>query len=109
MASGCQPLAVLGSGHWRCHHRHSRWHMLEAVNTCQARASFMGMFPLSLVILLVAALGVPPAPPAQARQAQLTVHEWGTFTSIAGPDGQALSWNPLDGPDDLPCFVDRYV
>jgi hypothetical protein len=35
----------------------------------------------------------------------LTVHEWGTFTSIAGPDGQAVQWRPLTGPSDLPCFV----
>ncbi len=38
-------------------------------------------------------------------RSSLTVHEWGTFTSIAGPDGQALEWRPLNGPSDLPCFV----
>ena len=36
---------------------------------------------------------------------RLIVHEWGTFTSIAGPDGQAVQWRPLTGPSDLPCFV----
>lgn len=36
---------------------------------------------------------------------QLTVHEWGTFTSIAGRDGVALDWRPLNGPSDLPKFV----
>jgi hypothetical protein len=36
-----------------------------------------------------------------------SVHEWGTFTSIAGADGGALGWTPLNGRDDLPCFVDR--
>ena len=35
------------------------------------------------------------------------VHEWGTFTSVAGADGSALSWRPLYGPSDLPCFVHR--
>ena len=35
------------------------------------------------------------------------VHEWGTFTSVAGKDGSALSWQPLSGPSDLPCFVHR--
>jgi hypothetical protein len=40
--------------------------------------------------------------------ASLTVHEWGTFTSIAGPDGQAMQWLPLGGPTDLPCFVQTY-
>jgi hypothetical protein len=45
---------------------------------------------------------------AQARPAgnnQLVVHEWGTFTSIAGKDGVALEWRPLNGPTDLPKFV----
>ena len=36
---------------------------------------------------------------------RLIVHEWGTFTSIAGRDGQAVQWRPLSGPSDLPCFV----
>ncbi|MDX6303138.1 MAG: hypothetical protein QOI77_107, partial [Blastocatellia bacterium] len=35
----------------------------------------------------------------------LIVHEWGTFTSIAGKDGVTLEWRPLDGPPDLPKFV----
>ena len=43
-----------------------------------------------------------------AAPAQLTVHEWGTFTSVAGPDGQAAAWLPLAGPNDLPCFVEYY-
>ena len=40
-----------------------------------------------------------------ATDSNLTVHEWGTFTSVAGPDGQAVEWRPLTGPSDLPCFV----
>ena len=35
----------------------------------------------------------------------LIVHEWGTFTSIAGKDGVALEWRPLNGATDLPKFV----
>ncbi|HEV2689512.1 MAG TPA: hypothetical protein VGV35_13200 [Bryobacteraceae bacterium] len=35
----------------------------------------------------------------------LVVHEWGTFTSIAGSDGNAADWLPLGGSSDLPCFV----
>ena len=38
---------------------------------------------------------------------RLTVHEWGTFTAIAGEDGQPVRWLPLGGPNDLPCFVER--
>ena len=35
----------------------------------------------------------------------LVVHEWGTFTSVAGADGNPVEWAPLTGPPDLPCFV----
>jgi len=38
---------------------------------------------------------------------QLTVHEWGTFTTVAGEDGNAVEWLALGGPTDLPCFVER--
>ena len=38
-------------------------------------------------------------------ESNLIVHEWGTFTSIAGKDGVALEWRPLNGPPDLPKFV----
>src|SRR5467141_2371571 len=38
----------------------------------------------------------------------LTAHEWGTFTSIAGRDGQAVEWSPLAGPADLPAFVEHF-
>ena len=37
----------------------------------------------------------------------LIVHEWGTFTSIAGGDGRAVQWLPQQGPSDLPDFVGR--
>jgi hypothetical protein len=37
----------------------------------------------------------------------LVVHEWGTFTSVAGEDGHAVEWLPLRAPDDLPCFVEH--
>jgi hypothetical protein len=40
--------------------------------------------------------------------AGLTVHEWGTFTSIAGRDGQAFEWSPLVGSTDLPGFVEHF-
>lgn len=39
----------------------------------------------------------------------LTVHEWGTFTSVAGLEGLAVDWQPAGGPSDLPCFVDSVV
>lgn len=36
---------------------------------------------------------------------QYTLHEWGTFTSVAGEDGKAIEWRPLAGPSDLPSFI----
>ncbi len=37
----------------------------------------------------------------------LTVHEWGTFTSISGKDGQPINWLPLTGSTNLPSFVEH--
>ena len=37
----------------------------------------------------------------------LTVHEWGTFTSIGGKEGRAAEWSPLTGSTDLPGFVEH--
>jgi hypothetical protein len=48
----------------------------------------------------LAAADVQPVPPSD-----LTIHEWGTFTSVAGEDGSAVSWDALGGKDDLPAFV----
>ena len=53
----------------------------------------------SLVCILVASA------PALALASPLVVHEWGTFTSIAGADGRAVEWRPLLEPSDLPRFV----
>jgi hypothetical protein len=33
-----------------------------------------------------------------------TAHEWGTFTSVQGSNGQLLSWRPLES-SELPAFV----
>ena len=45
--------------------------------------------------------------PAATSDNAGAVHEWGTFTSVAGADGSATRWLPLSGPADLPCFVHR--
>jgi hypothetical protein len=42
---------------------------------------------------------------AEPKPSDLVVHEWGTFTTIAGKNGVALDWRPLNGPSDLPRFV----
>jgi hypothetical protein len=53
---------------------------------------------IPLVASLQLALAAPPG------TADYTAHEWGTFTSIQGSDGQPIRWNPL-AQSDLPTFV----
>lgn len=44
----------------------------------------------------------------QSPDSPLIVHEWGTFTSIAGADGNALPWLPFATKSDLPTFVEHF-
>jgi len=56
---------------------------------------------LAAGLVCAAEIGQPPA--------QLTVHEWGTFTSVANRDGAPQRWRPLTGAvSDLPSFVHRF-
>src|SRR5262245_28795188 len=55
-----------------------------------------------LFVSTIAALSKDDRP-----KADLTAHEWGTFTSVAGEDGRAIEWRALSGATDLPCFVNR--
>ena len=55
-------------------------------------------FALALFTPLLATDAVP-------LTASPTVHEWGTFTSVAAADGGAEPWVSLSPPADLPCFV----
>jgi hypothetical protein len=54
---------------------------------------------LVLCALLVLAAQDQKQPP------RLTVHEWGTFTTVAGSSGASLEWRPLAQPSELPGFV----
>ena len=45
---------------------------------------------------------------ARPVYSSLTAHEWGTFTSIASRDGQAVEWSPLTRSTDLPAFVEHF-
>src|SRR5258706_11016741 len=45
---------------------------------------------------------------ADQHPSNLTVNEWGTFTSIAGEDGSAMFWNSLACRADLPGFVQKF-
>jgi hypothetical protein len=64
---------------------------------------------MSRLTMLVASLAGLALTAARATEAPApaVVHEWGTFTSIAGPDGRAVEWTPQAGASDLPCFVAR--
>jgi hypothetical protein len=44
----------------------------------------------------------------QRPSPDLTVHEWGTFTAVAGKDGSAIEWVPLRESTDLPGFVEHF-
>jgi len=59
------------------------------------------------ILLAFTSIGAAQTPRHPTGAEPLVVHEWGTFTSIAGQDGRAVQWLPLSGPTDLPCFVDR--
>jgi hypothetical protein len=70
---------------------------------------------LPFVLLAVTALSaLSIAGPAHGRRGQsdprLAAHEWGTFTSIAGADGQPIEWLPVQfpGPPELPSFVEHF-
>jgi hypothetical protein len=65
-------------------------------------------FGLGLLVLLIAArisLSTLAAADPVGTKPELVVHEWGTFTSVAGQDGRALIWRPLSVESDLPSFV----
>lgn len=51
-------------------------------------------------------VSAPKDPSPSPRE--LTAHEWGTFTTVAGENGAAIDWLPLGGPSDLPCFVEHF-
>ena len=62
-----------------------------------------------LILLFAAAIFVTAKAPGalSSDPVDLTVHEWGTFTSVAGADGKAVDWLPQSGPPDLPSFVEH--
>ena len=55
-------------------------------------------------ILILAALALNAAE-LNGENKPVIAHEWGTFTSVAGEDGNPVQWAPLFGAPDLPCFV----
>jgi hypothetical protein len=66
-----------------------------------ARSRVPGLVFLCFVLSASFGAQVQPANP------ELTAHEWGTFTSIAGRNGEAVDWSTLNGSADLPSFVEH--
>jgi hypothetical protein len=65
------------------------------------------LMPICALLLFASALFASGAATSDQDSAGLTVHEWGTFTAVAGEDGGPVQWLALGGPADLPCFVNR--
>src|SRR5437762_8836130 len=59
------------------------------------------------VLFSIVTLALGFALPTTIDAPRFEIHEWGTFTSVAGENGTAITWQPFGGPTDLPCFVDR--
>jgi hypothetical protein len=62
----------------------------------------------SLALALLALAAQVAGQDSQPASPALTVHEWGTFTSVSGPNGRAIDWLPLTGSTDLPSFVEHF-
>jgi hypothetical protein len=62
---------------------------------------------LALAAWCKAAQPAPTAKAAPAPTKELTVHEWGTFSTFSGSDGVNLTFQPYD--NDLPDFVHGYL
>lgn len=62
----------------------------------------------SLIALVLAVFTVAFLMAKDTQSNDLTVHEWGTFTSVAGEDGNAINWDALGCKNDLPEFVNDY-
>jgi hypothetical protein len=66
------------------------------------------LFVVSAIVItgvLAITVKLRQRPNVASQKDRLVVHEWGTFTSIAGKDGVSLEWRPLNGASDLPRFV----
>jgi hypothetical protein len=62
----------------------------------------------AVVLIVSAAVFLAAADSKSVPTGDLTVHEWGTFTSVAGEDGSAVDWDALGCKDDLPAFVNDF-
>jgi hypothetical protein len=69
--------------------------------TTKGRSALAGV---GVVLAAVFSLAVHRAG-GDAGGSRLIVHEWGTFTAVAGEDGTPVPWRALSDGEDLPRFV----
>ena len=77
-------------------------------NIARLRLSFHILVASTLIALVASQTASQSQEDAKAAPVdpnRLIVHEWGTFTSIAGRDGAGVEWRALGGKSDLPSFV----
>ena len=79
--------------------RTEKFRSAMALRSWRTRVLLLGVLTLSCARGLMA--------DDRAASPNLTVHEWGTFTAIAGNDGYATEWTPFIAPTDLPGFVEH--
>jgi hypothetical protein len=65
-------------------------------------------YVLTLVAVVLSFVIATTALPKSSDSVGVAVHEWGTFTSVAGEKGSAVPWRTFGGPSDLPCFVETF-
>ncbi len=70
-----------------------------------SRITGVGLLILAAFVVIVIKTSGLNAGKLVPAASGLIVHEWGTFTSIAGKDGVAFEWRPLNGASDLPKFI----
>src|SRR5262249_31491545 len=88
-----------------------------AVPGSKARSALRGSkshsISLATACFLIAIFSLAPASSSRHRavpDSGFVVHEWGTFTTIAGASGVPAEWLPVDlsGGSDLPGFVEHF-
>jgi hypothetical protein len=68
-------------------------------------AARLAVWCLIVLSLLAVAATAVTSTIASGHRNGLVVHEWGTFTSVIGREGQYLIWRPLSFESDLPSFI----
>ena len=80
----------------------------KCLTALKVRAWILCLLPCGLLVFSLAGW----TSDEQHTARDLMVHEWGTFTAVAGKDGRAVEWLPLGPPRfapsaDLPQFVEH--